>query len=83
MKWRALYGKALWDEHSTSAHVIVPAIRDGATVMDDVVGDDGSDESNKKAKNALVLGLVLNNRTEVRKPVELRGFEPLTFCMPS
>jgi hypothetical protein len=31
--------------------VIVPAIRGGATVMDDVFGD-GSDESNKKAKNA-------------------------------
>jgi integrase len=32
-------------------HVIVPAIRGGATVMDDVFGDDDPDESNKKAKN--------------------------------
>jgi hypothetical protein len=32
--------------NSASAHVIVPAIRGGATVMDDVFGDDSSDESN-------------------------------------
>jgi hypothetical protein len=28
--------------NSASAHVIVPAVRGGATVMDDVFGDDGS-----------------------------------------
>jgi hypothetical protein len=32
--------------NSASAHVIVPAISGGATVMDDVFGDDSSDESN-------------------------------------
>jgi integrase len=35
-------------------HVITPAIRGGATVMDDVFGDedDGDDDSNKEAKSA-------------------------------
>jgi hypothetical protein len=32
--------------NSASAHVNVPAIRRGATVLDDVFGDAGSDESN-------------------------------------
>jgi hypothetical protein len=31
----------------------------------------------------LVTMLVTIRRTETRKPVELRTFEPLTFCMPS
>ena len=37
---RATSGDVKW------APVIVPGIRGGATVMDDVFGDDGSDESN-------------------------------------
>ena len=53
VKWRALYGKPCGMSNSASAHVIVPAIRGGATVMDDVFGDDGSDESNKKSQERL------------------------------
>ena len=48
---KVLLNRAVRDDRATSgdvkwAHVIVPAIRGGATVMDDVFGDDGSDESN-------------------------------------
>ena len=48
---KVLLNRAVRDDHATSgdvkwAHVIVPAIRGGATVMDDVFGDDDSDESN-------------------------------------
>jgi hypothetical protein len=48
---KMLLNRAVRDDRATSgderwAHVIVPAIRGGATVMDDVFGDDGSDESN-------------------------------------
>ena len=52
--------------------------------MDGVFDDDEDDtgEGNETAQNTYVLGLVLDSRTEDRKSVELRGFEPLTFCMP-
>ena len=60
-------------------HVIVPAIRGGATVMDDIFGDQ---RRSGERLPEIVTRLVTINRTEVRKPVELRGFEPLTFCMP-
>lgn len=48
---KMLLNRAVGDDRATSgdvkwAHVIVPAIRGGATVMDDVFGDDGSDGSN-------------------------------------
>ena len=48
---KVLLNRAVRDDRATSgdvkwAHVIVPAIRGEATVMDDVFGDDGSDESN-------------------------------------
>ena len=33
-------------------HVIVPAIRGGATVMDDVFGDEDDGDDNKEAKSA-------------------------------
>jgi hypothetical protein len=49
-------------------HVIVPAIRGGATVMDDVfnVDEDDTDEGSEEAGNDLGSGLVLNNRKEIR-----------------
>jgi hypothetical protein len=48
---KVLLNRAVPDDCATSgdvkwAHVIVPAIRGGAAVIDDVFGDDGSDESN-------------------------------------
>ena len=41
------------DLHSLFQHVIVPAIRGGATVMDDVFSDDedDTDEGNERAEN--------------------------------
>ena len=41
------------DLHSLFQHVIVPAIRGGATVMDDVFSDDedATDEGNERAEN--------------------------------
>ena len=63
-------------------HVIVPEIRGGATVMDDLFDDDDPDEGNygPKALWSLVWYLTIEQRSD--KSVELRGFEPLTFCMP-
>ena len=50
-------------------HVIVPEIRGGATVMDDVFDDDEDDttRATKKPRPLRVLVWSLDNRTEVRK----------------
>jgi hypothetical protein len=44
-------------------HVIAPAIRGGASVMDNVFGDDDPEDNVEQAKSGQVLGLVLNIRT--------------------
>jgi hypothetical protein len=59
-------------------HVIVPAIRGSATVMDDAFGPE--DEESAQTESGTQLGTF--RRTGLRETVELRGFEPLTFCMP-
>ena len=59
-------------------HVIVPAIRGGATVMDNVFGH----EDDETPDQSLVTRLGASARTDLEKHVELRGFEPLTSCMP-
>ena len=65
-------------------HVIVPAIRGGATVMDGVFTDDedDTDEGNEKTRALRQSARRLTIEHRSGKPVELRGFEPLTFCMP-
>ena len=61
-------------------HVIVPEIRGGATVMDGIF-DDEEDDTAEAMKNARPDRLLsIERRSD--KSVELRGFEPLTFCMP-
>jgi hypothetical protein len=45
-------------------HVIVPAIRGGATVMDSVFGDENEESAQPKP---LALGLALFPRTGIRK----------------
>jgi hypothetical protein len=56
-------------------HVIVPAIRGGASVMDDVFGEQASQASSLAPQS-----LEVEQRSG--KPVELRGLEPLASCMP-
>jgi hypothetical protein len=62
-------------------HVIVPEIRGGATVMDDVF-DDNDDQTAQPLSLELSLTIERRSRKSVELRVELRGFEPLTFCMP-
>ena len=54
-------------------HVIVPAIRGGATIMDDVFGT--------PPERSHLVSHFCSNR-DLGKPVELSGLEPLTSCMP-
>jgi hypothetical protein len=61
-------------------HVIVPAIRGGATVMDSVFGAEDEESAYPKCTWHLVWHFRVERKSV--KPVELRGFEPLTFCMP-
>ena len=67
-------------------HVIVPAIRGGASrhgqcvrAIDDADDASGHGESREPVVTWLVT-LALDKRS--KNAVELRGFEPLTFCMP-
>ena len=65
-------------------HVIVPEIRGGATVMDDVFMTTKTTQTRATEKprplRLLIWDLIFERRRD--KSVELRGFEPLTFCMP-
>ena len=65
-------------------HVIVPEIRGGATVMDGAFSDDedGPDEGNETPRAVRHLARHFSIEQRSAKIVELRGFEPLTFCMP-
>jgi hypothetical protein len=56
-------------------HVIVPAIRGGASVMDDVFGS-------KRARPVVWHRSHLKSNRGPENPVELRGLEPLASCMP-
>jgi len=65
-------------------HVIVPAIRGGAAVMDDIFGAETTVPRRQTAPDSLArlsLGYSLFIEHRPGKPVELRGFEPLTPSM--
>jgi hypothetical protein len=66
--------------------VIVPPIRGGASVMASVFRDRDADDASRhddKAGRHVVTWLVTRALDKGSKnTVELRGFEPLTFCMP-
>ena len=55
----------------------------GATVIDDVFSDPDDEAESQKTRPEIVTMLVTIHSNEFSKnAVELRGFEPLTFCMP-
>ena len=60
-------------------HVIVPAIRGGASVMDDVFGEEDGERRIVWRRSHLVSHLV---EQRSGKPVELWRFELQTSCMP-
>ena len=73
--------------HVTEAvyrHVIVPEIRGGATVMDDVFTTTKTTQTRAMEKPRAFRHFAWHLTFEQKpdKSVELRGFEPLTFCMP-
>ena len=59
-------------------NVIVPAIRGGATITDDIFDDNDNDNDNDDARprRSLALGMSLKIE-QIQKSVKLRGFGPL------
>ncbi len=57
-------------------------IQGGAAIMDNVFDDPDEEAEKLKARPEIVTMLVTIYSNEPSKTVELRGFEPLTFCMP-
>jgi hypothetical protein len=71
MPWRGPWGLTVY------RHVIVPQIRGGAVVM-----AKETTATTKKPKPLRILAWIFPIERKSEKPVELRGFEPRTFCMP-